>query len=296
MQNIPTDLLRTFLAVLDLKGFTRAGERLGRSQPAISLQIKRLQDLVGVPLFDRMAGQSGVTDYGRMVEAYARRMLALNDELVDKIASRSRRGRIRIGIPREFADELPQKLLSDSLVREADLNFDVQCATNTTLQEGLQDGAFDLIFTVSQEQPAEGLVSGWSEPLRWVGDAALIKTNGTPLRLVALYPDCPCRETVEASLTAAARPFEVVYSTQTYAGVDTAVRTSFGLTALPERIARKHPMMLPETIGLPPLKPLKGGVYLAGDLSDPMAGPVGSAVSSGRQSELAPRLRGCHEN
>ena len=132
---------------------------------------------------------------------------------------------------------------------------------------------------VAQEQPAEGLVSGWSEPLRWVGDAALIKTNGTPLRLVALYPDCPCRETVEASLTAAARPFEVVYSTQTYAGVDTAVRTSFGLTALPERIARKHPMMLPETIGLPPLKPLKGGVYLAGDLSDPMAGPLAAQLA-----------------
>ena len=79
MRNIPTDLLRALVTVIDLRGFTRAGERLGRSQPAISVQIKRLEDLLGVALFDRDGGGAQPTEAGELVAGYARRILALND-------------------------------------------------------------------------------------------------------------------------------------------------------------------------------------------------------------------------
>ena len=79
MRSIPTDLLRTFVTIIDVRGYTRAGERLGRTQPSISSQIKRLQDLLGVQLFSRDIRKSGgvyLSEEGEIVANYARRMLA----------------------------------------------------------------------------------------------------------------------------------------------------------------------------------------------------------------------------
>ena len=90
MRSIPTDLLRAFVTVIDLKGFTRAGERLGRTQPAISLQMKRLQEIVGQPLFDKEGGL-GLTEAGEIVAGTARQILALNDEMMLKLARRDAR-------------------------------------------------------------------------------------------------------------------------------------------------------------------------------------------------------------
>jgi len=81
VRNIPTDLLRTFVTVLDLGSHSRAGERLGRSQPTVSLQIRRLQHLLDTTLLEKSAGESRLTEDGETVAAYARRMLALNFEL-----------------------------------------------------------------------------------------------------------------------------------------------------------------------------------------------------------------------
>src|SRR5690606_37137452 len=87
VRNIPTDPLRTFLAVIDLRSHTRAAEQLGRTQPAISLQMKKLQELLNVPLFVKDAGAQP-TEAGELVASYARQMLTLNDEMVLRLSKR----------------------------------------------------------------------------------------------------------------------------------------------------------------------------------------------------------------
>jgi len=274
MQNIPTELLRAFVTVIDLKGFTRAGERLGRSQPAISLQIKRLQDQIGCPLFDRENGGSNVTEYGRLVETYARRILAINDELVNKIASRDMRGRIRIGVPLEFADQMMGQILSQDWARSADLAFDVVCDIAPNLMAGLKDGAFDFVFAIAEPTNDDGLDAAWHEPMVWVGRPDASLDSNRPLRLIAFAEGCPYRDAMKSALQQAERPFEIIYTSQCYASIRAAWTNGFGITALPARAVDDSNMVLTQANGLPFLPDLRAGIYLAGQMSSPDVGPL----------------------
>jgi DNA-binding transcriptional LysR family regulator len=274
MQNIPTELLRAFITVIDLKGFTRAGERLGRSQPAISLQIKRLQDQIGCPLFDRENGGSNVTEYGRLVERYARRMLAINDELVSRLASRDIRGQIRIGVPMEFADAMLERLLSQDWARNSELTFDVSCDIAPNLIAGLKDGALDFLFTISNEIAEEGLSTSWSEPMVWVGRPNLMVDSDRPLRLVAFAEGCPYRALMRDTLLQADRTFEVVYTSKCHSSVRAAWTSGFGVTALPARVANDPSLILGAAHGLPALPDLKAGIYLSGTMPNHDAEPI----------------------
>ena len=101
MKNIPTELLRTFTTIVDLGGFTLAGALLGRSQPAISLQVKRLEELLGITVFQRNNGLQ-VTEEGEVLLDFARRMLDINDSAVTRLAKSPISGQVRLGIPSDF--------------------------------------------------------------------------------------------------------------------------------------------------------------------------------------------------
>src|ERR1700757_3119295 len=99
MTNIPTELLRAFVAVVDLRGFTKAAQALGCTQPAVSAQIKRLQGLLGSELLDKTAPGVIPTERGRAIAERARRLLAINDQIIDLAAVRSPTTPLRIGVP-----------------------------------------------------------------------------------------------------------------------------------------------------------------------------------------------------
>eukprot|EP01037_Dinobryon_pediforme_P024794 gene24794-26713_t len=262
------------MAVIDLKGFTRAGEFLGRSQPAISLQIKRLQEHVGFPLFGKDGSGSSLTDYGRVVEAYARRILALNDELVSKIAERNDLGRIRIGMPPEFADVLLGELLVDGCALNAGLRLEAHCDCSVKLREGLSEGAFDLIFAVDKDLVGDGLASRWTESISWIGRPDLVGDPHKPLRLVTFYDGCPYRDAMLTALMRDGRAYEIVCISRSVACIKAAVAAGFGISALPTRSLQQGDFRLDGTGALPQLPSLHGGIYLAGNLSGPGAGPL----------------------
>src|SRR6478672_3625973 len=99
MTNIPTDLLRTLIAVVDLRSFTKAAQTLGVTQPAVSAQIKRLQYLLGADIFDRKAPGVALTAQGETVVSHARRLLAINDQILGAAQAKPDTRRIRIGLP-----------------------------------------------------------------------------------------------------------------------------------------------------------------------------------------------------
>jgi DNA-binding transcriptional LysR family regulator len=112
MKNIPTELLRTFTTIVDLGGFTLAGALLGRSQPAISLQVKRLEELLDITVFERNNGLK-VTEEGEVLLGFARRMLDINDSAVTRLAKSRISGQVRLGIPNDFeVSFLPRLLVS----------------------------------------------------------------------------------------------------------------------------------------------------------------------------------------
>jgi DNA-binding transcriptional LysR family regulator len=139
MRSIPTDLLRAFVAIIDLRGYTRAGEQLGRTQPAISLQMKRLQEQLGVSLFTKDGGAQ-LSEQGELVAGYARQILALNDEMMLKLSSRESKGKLRLGIPNDYADHFLPKLMASFARDGADITFDVVCDISQNLLEGPAQG------------------------------------------------------------------------------------------------------------------------------------------------------------
>ena len=111
MINVPTNLLRALVMVIDLKGFTKASEELGRAQPTISLQIKKLQEMIGIALLERESGVAQLTEAGEVCAAYARRILALHDEMMNRLVAHGAGNRLRVGLPNDYADHFLPKFL-----------------------------------------------------------------------------------------------------------------------------------------------------------------------------------------
>src|ERR1700759_2688176 len=102
MTNIPTELMRTLVSVVDLRSFTKAAQSLGVTQPAVSAQIKRLQFLLGADILDKSAPGVSLTSTGELVVTYARRLLSINDQILHLASPGTSPQTLRIGMPEDF--------------------------------------------------------------------------------------------------------------------------------------------------------------------------------------------------
>ena len=127
MKNLPMDLLRAFVSVAQLNSFTKAGELLGRSQPAISLQIQRLEELADESLLARNGKNLELTEAGESLYDYANQILTLNDLAISQLTKSSIAGKIRLGIPSEFATVLLPKIVSRFAKAYPNVTLEVNC-------------------------------------------------------------------------------------------------------------------------------------------------------------------------
>ena len=266
MQNVPTDLLRTFVAIIDLRSHTRAGEQLGRTQPAISLQMKRLQELLGVGLFVKDGGTQ-LTEQGELVAGFARQMLALNDDMMLRLSKRDTAGKLRLGIPNDYADHFLPKLMRSVAKDGTDLTFDVVCDLSHNLLQGLRNGVYDIVVAMTPDGPAEGAFMTWKEPLAWVGGSGeQTETDKTGSLRIVCYPEgCLYRRNMLTALQRDGRNHEIIYTSPSLAGLAAAVGAGFGTTALARRIVPTGLRIIEESPALPRLADVVVGIYVAGD-------------------------------
>ncbi|MBK3400885.1 MAG UNVERIFIED_CONTAM: LysR substrate-binding domain-containing protein [Methylobacterium ajmalii] len=252
------------MTVIDLKGFTRAGERLGRTQPAISLQMKKLQDLVGQPLFAKEGAVSDLTEAGEIVAGYARQILALNDDMMLRLAKRDTRGKLRLGITNDYADHFLPRLLSGLAAEGLGVTFDVTCDLSIDLLKGLRDGRYDMVVAMTPDGPAEGAFMTWRESLTWAGAFQRPAIpEGEPVRLVCYPEGCLYRRAMLSALQREGRSFEIVYATPSQSGIEAAVNSGFGVTAIAGRVLPRTLHALGDETGLPRLADIVLGIYLA---------------------------------
>ena len=269
MRSIPTDLLRAFGTIIDLRGYTRAGGQLGRTQPAISLQMKKLQDLLGVSLFAKEGGTQ-LTEQGELVAGYARQILALNDEMMLKLSSRESTGKLRLGIPNDYADHFLPRLMA-SLARDgADLTFDVVCDISHNLLEGMRKGQYDIVVAMTPDGPSEGAFMTWKEQLTWVdatgrGDGLAGSQEKGPLRIVCYPEGCLYRRNMLTALERDGRSFEIVYTSPSLSGLEAAVGAGFGMTVLARRIVPSALRVVEPAAHLPRLADVIVGIYVSAD-------------------------------
>ena len=205
MQNIPTDLLRTLIAVVDLRSFTRAAQMLGVTQPAVSAQIKRLQSLIGYELLDKSAPGVSLTQRGTTVVAQARRLLAINDEILQVNNGQAAVQTLRVGIPGDYSGSRIPATLARFRLRWPDVGFTVSSGTSDTMLRSLKQGDLDVVMAVTDTPPVTKPRHVWMRQAVWVrSDATKVDPNG-PVPLVSYGEDCACQRVAVAALSQAGR-------------------------------------------------------------------------------------------
>jgi DNA-binding transcriptional LysR family regulator len=261
MTNIPTELLRTFVAVVDLRGFTKAAQALGCTQPAVSAQIKRLQNLLGAELLDKTAPGVIPTERGRAIAEYARRLLEINDQIIDLAAVRGPTTPLRIGIPGDLGGRLLPAALADFRRRFPHQAFQVRFEVSERLLRGLQNGDIDLAVTCTPPVPPIDAYDRWSESVVWVRGASAGHEPSGPVPLVAQGEDCVLTKLAMEALDRAGRGWEMVFIGPSNASVVGAVAAGLGISAMFERLVPAE-LTVWRDAPLPPLPDLTCGIYL----------------------------------
>lgn len=260
--NIPTDLLRTFVAVVDYRSFTKAANSLGVTQPAVSAQIKRLQYLLSDEIFDRSSPGISLTPHGELVLSYARRLLSLNDQIVHLNGAGARPElTIRVGTPSDYIASILPPTLASFRARWPEVRFSVRTDYFDPLARQLRDGELDVLIGLTMAQPHDARHCVTREVV-WVrGKTTSFDPKG-PVPLVSYGAPCMYHRLVERALKTAGIDWEDVFTGPSLASLKGAVAAGLGVMAINRRRANGDDMLIWDDAPLPKLPDLYSGIYI----------------------------------
>ena len=262
MLNIPTDLLRTLIAVVDLRSFTKAAQSLGVTQPAVSAQVKRLQYLLGYDLLDKRTPGVSLTPRGEIVCVHARRLLGINDELLQSTAGHASAQTLHVGIPGDYSGSRIPAILASFRLRRPNFSFNVSTGTSENLLRDIKQGDLDIAMAVTTTTPATEPRHQWMRDAVWVhSDATKLDLDG-PVPLVAYGEDCACQRVAVAALRDAGREYEFVFTSRSLVSLMAAVAAGFGVMVMPRGRAMKSNLTIWEDAPLPKLPELYCGIFV----------------------------------
>jgi DNA-binding transcriptional LysR family regulator len=251
-RDLELSLLKTFIAIVETGRLTQAGRRVSRTQPAISHQLRRLENSIGRPLFKPDRRRLVLTPDGEVLLQYARMMTQLNDEAKMRFSSPEVGGRVVLGTPDLYAAYLLPELLGTFAKVHPRVEIELLCRRSIHLQEAMAHGEIDLaILTRQHDMPMEHVVR--QEPLVWVvgPESGLEFEPSLPL---ALYPEGSVyREAALEALTAVRRRWRVASVSDSVAGLQAAIFAGLAIAVLPLCAVVPGMRVLDRRNGLPPL-------------------------------------------
>lgn len=241
--HIDTLLLKSFVAVAETGSFSRAADIVGRSQSAVSLQIKKLEEGLKCQLFDRDSREVKLTDQGEIFLGYARRIIELQWEAFSRLNEPDIRGEITLGTPEDFATHYLPGILASFTKHHPHVQLHVMCDLTLNLVQQFQKGKLDIMLFKRDPERVKGGTKVWREPLIWA--AAEHYQLKSPLPLVLSPQPCIYRARALAALDRTRKSWQIAYTSPSLAGTIAAVKAGLGITVLPAN-------MVPQ--GLAPLK------------------------------------------
>lgn len=257
---LDSDQLRTFVAIVDAGSFTRAADVVHKTQSAVSMQIKRLEERIGRPLFERDGRHPRLTEDGERMLDYARRIVRLNLEAVASFMDADLKGRVRLGVPDDYADRYLPEILARFARSNPAAEVTVVCEPTPNLIDRLNAGELDLAIITHVEtkhMPAEIVRV---EQLLWVTSARHCTHEETPLPLALGRPTCSWRHSATEALERIGRSFRVLYSSWNSTAVAAAVTAGLAITVLPESAVRPGMRILGAADNFPPLPTARIGL------------------------------------
>lgn len=252
-RHLDIDLLRTFVAIAEGRTLGRAASRIGRTQAAVSMQVKRLEVMLNQPLLNRTGRGVVLTLHGERLLGHAHTILRDHDAALADLSGAGLTGTLRFGCPDDYAAAFLPHILRRFAGRHPQVFVEVDCAPTPRLQARLRHHALDLalISTPDTEAPPGGVLR--REPLVWVGNRHDHTADREPLPLALSDPDTLDHRAACERLQAAGRPFRVAYASGSMTGLLAVVRSGQAIAVLTQAAVPDDLQVLPTGAGLPAL-------------------------------------------
>lgn len=229
--------LECFIAVAETGSFTSAADKVARTQSAVSQQISKLETQIGKPLFLRGRNLS-LTSEGEILLTYAKKIVQLNRDAMDRFKHPELQGHVRFGLPEDFASVFLSDVLTEYASLHPRIMLNVECDLTLNLFARFKKKEFDLVL-VKMNKP-EDFPNGmdvWSEALEWVGNTNTTRfEDDEPVPLVLSPQPCVYRARAIHSLEKLNKKWRIVFSSHSYAGTIAAVKAGMGITVLPRNM------------------------------------------------------------
>jgi len=247
-----TDLLRTFLTVAKHGNVTRGAQALHRTQSAVSIQIKRLEESLAARLFRREPRGVSLTEAGERLRVAAERIVTDLDETVQAFRADPTGGLVRVGIPEEYGAEVLPAILADFSARFPAVEVFVRCGFSVEFPEAIRRGELDLaVFADCQRfGQSDTLIR---DPMAWVASRPYRCRDEEPVPLALFDRACAWRDVVIQALEDAGQPYRIVFSSESTAGIKAAIATGLAVGVLARSTLESSMLVLGREHGLPPL-------------------------------------------
>jgi DNA-binding transcriptional LysR family regulator len=252
------NLLKTFVAVVETGSLSNAAPRVGRSQSAVSMQIQRLEDMIGTRLLVRGPRTVTPNAIGEDFLIYARRLLKLSDEAWASVTRPKETGSVRLGVPDDYAAFLLPPVLSRFAADHPLVTVELVCEQSTALVKSLADGRLDLaIVTRLPDQPLDVIRL---ERFVWVASPNHVAWQADPLPVALFEPGCAARMNVLQALGDADRPYRCTYSSASLLGLIAVVQAGLAVAGLAQQSVPSSLRVIGANEGLPALPDLEIGI------------------------------------
>jgi DNA-binding transcriptional LysR family regulator len=254
-KRLDLDVLRTLVAIAEGGSFSLAAARVGRTQSAVSMQVRRLEEATGKRLFDRDSRHVRLTAAGEILLGHARRMLRLEEEAWAALVEPDLRGKVQLGIPDDYAYSLLPPILSRFAASHPQVEVELICEQSTLLDGRLAAGTVDL--AVVTRRPGRDAELLRREPLVWFGSPDHDPQLEEPLPVALYEPGCVARGITLEALAAAQRRHRLAYSSPSLVGLVAVVRAGLAVAVVVECSLPPGLRVLGERDGLPALPSLE---------------------------------------
>jgi DNA-binding transcriptional LysR family regulator len=252
--NVPTEIVRTVVAISELGSFSKAGTRLGLSQPAVSAQIKRLQTMVGDDIFVRSGAGVSMTPKGRLLLAHAKELLESNDQILSISGGENAAQAVRLGLSPSFIDQFLAGW------HPGRVQVSIACDHSAALAKAFDDGYLDIVCLSNSRLDHSGAICFWEEDMVWVRSSDFVLQPGNPIPLIG-WPGSPRDLAMTNTLEKAGLPYRFVLTSADLHVRTSAIASGLGITAFPLREV-PEPLIIAEEPYLPALGPIKVGIFV----------------------------------
>ena len=277
--NLDSEHLRTFLAVFQYASVTRAADNLHKTQSAVSIQLRRLEENLESQLFVRQARGVKPTLAGERLAAVAQRVVSELDRTAQSFRGNAVRGEVRVGIPEEYGSDMLPKVLAEFSLQHPGVEVFVRCGFSSGFVEAFELGELDVAVFSDHGEQTDGMLLT-REPTLWVASPRLTIEARKPVPIAVFDRSCYWRDLVMDALHDANMPFEVVFTSESTAGVIAAITSGVAVGAIPGSTIQKNMKVLGPSHGFP----LLPDSVLRLICKSPGAGAVDSMVGAIRKN------------